>query len=428
MTVNYKAHTLRRTSVPGWFEYSKEPCPICGHSGGCMVNKEGEAVACIRKESKTAFSKNSACPSWLHFLKGAKKKRIDVAATSEVEHQQKLESSILNKVYRALLDCTILEDGHYQHLTSAKRGLTDLQIRNREYRSFPSKPWEIVKLIEYETGISDFTGIPGFYKAKGKYGDYWSINGSDGILIPFRNTKNEIEGFQVRIDNPPNDVEIKRLKEGLQARVIKQPNLVQVILEGEIIQETEMELKEENVITYEGRVVGWVTLKKGKRYYWFSSANKECGTGPGSPAPVHVSIPSFQLQSWQVGEQMKTRTVWLGEGPLKGDIAVDLIVELYDQIELHDIGTTILSLPGVGSWRLAIPLLEEMGVEQVNICFDMDAITNPYVKKHLMEAAKELKSRGYRGNIVLWSENDSASGIDDLLLMRTTLPQIKRLF
>ncbi|MCM3619706.1 DUF3854 domain-containing protein [Sutcliffiella horikoshii] len=392
-----------------------------------MINKEGEAVACIRKESKTAFSKNSACPSWLHFLKGNKRK-LDVAATTEVEQNEKLNSSSLNKVYRALLDSTNLEDSHYKHLTSSKRGLSDQQVRNREYRSFPSKPWEVVKLIEEATGISDFKGVPGFYKAKGRYGEYWTINGNDGILIPFRNINNEIEGFQIRVDNPPNDVEIKRAKEGLHARVIKQPNLVQVIFDGEIIQEVEMELKQENTITYNEKVIGWVKLTKGKRYFWFSSANKDCGTGPGNPAPVHVSVPSELLKKWEVGSPLKVNTVWLGEGPLKGDIAVDLIVDLYDELELQDIGTTILSLPGVGSWRLAIPLLEEMGVEQVNICFDMDAISNPYVKKHLMEAAKELKAKGYRGNLVLWSEKENASGIDDLLLKRTTVPQIKRLF
>lgn len=428
MPVNYKTYTLRKTRVPGWFEYYREPCPICNHAGGCMINKEGEAVACIRKESNIAFSKNSACPSWLHFLKGKKKRKLDVAETTDYEQNEKLESSILNRVYRALIDCTTLEESHYEHLTSSKRGLTDQQVQIREYRSFPSKPWEIVRQVEEQTGISDFTGIPGFYKAKGKYGEYWSINGSEGILIPFRNTKNEVEGFQMRVDNPPNDVEIKRIKEGLKARVLEQPNLVQVLYDGEIIQEITLELNKETAIHYEEKLIGWVKLKKGKRYFWLSSANKLNGTGPGNPAPVHISVPTSQLVNWQSGHALKTRTAWLGEGPLKGDIAADLILELYDELELEDIGTTILSLPGVGSWRLAIPILEEMGIEQVNICFDMDAISNPYVKKHLMEAAKELKGRGFKGNLVIWSEKEEAPGIDDLLLKRTILPNIKRLF
>lgn len=53
--------------------------------------------------------------------------------------------------------------------------------------------------------------------------------------------------------------------------------------------------------------------------------------------------------------------MWLGEGALKGDIAVDLMANLYDPLEIDQIGDTFISLPGVGAWRLAIPVLKEMG-------------------------------------------------------------------
>ncbi|MCM3443609.1 MULTISPECIES: DUF3854 domain-containing protein [Metabacillus] len=418
--------TLRRTKIPGWFEFYREPCDICGHRGGCIINEEGEAIACIRSESKYPFSKNSAVPSWLHWLKGDKKRKIDVTKVAQEVGEEKKNSNILNEVYRALLDCTELNEYHYDHLTSPSRQLTDNQVFARQYRSFPEKPWEAVKEIQQLLGIEDLSGIPGFYEAKGKYGNFWSIAGTKGILLPFRNYQNEIEGFQFRIDNPPNDVEVKKQKEGLQARVIKQPNIVQVAFNGEIIMETELEFGSYKSISHEDQLLGWIKLIKGQRYYWLSSANKNKGTGSGSPAPVHVAVPSRDLLNWEVGQKRKAKTVWLSEGPLKCDIAADKIVELYDPLELEDIGTTLIALPGVGAWRLALPILKEMGVEQVNICFDADAANNIYVKKHLFECAKELKNLGYVGNLAIWKEDDG-KGIDDLLI-NNKIPNLKRLF
>jgi hypothetical protein len=123
---------------------------------------------------------------------------------------------------------------------------------------------------------------------------------------------------------------------------------------------------------------------------------------------------------------LKVRTAWLSEGPLKCDIAADCIENLYDSVEIEDIGDTFLALPGVGAWRLAIPILKEMGVEQVNLCFDADAVSNPQVKKHLMECAKELKLQGFKGNLILWNEEDG-KGIDDIFIQKK-IPHMRKLF
>lgn len=419
--------TLRATSIKGWFEMTRETCPVCNRSGGCMINQNGDTVACIRTESKHAFSKNSACPSWLHWLKGERKKKISTEHIQQEVSEKKLDSSTLDFIYKALLECTKLSHVHYTHLTSSKRGLNDEQILTREYRSFPERPWDCVKGVQNAVNINDFTGVPGFYLANGKYGEYWNISGSNGILIPFRNIRNEIEGFQFRIDSPPNDVELNKRDEKLYAKVIKQPNLVQVSYEGEILYEKEFILGDSVTVEYKGDILGWVKLKKGQRYFWLSSANKPKGTGSGQPAPVHVSVPSSELKSWKTGEIRKAKTVWLGEGPLKQDIAVDKIAEIYDEEELSNIGTTMLGLPGVGSWRLAIPLLKEMGAEKVIICFDMDSVSNPYVQKHLRECAKTLKKEGLTGDLALWDGEKDGVGIDDLMLSRR-LPVLKRLF
>jgi hypothetical protein len=188
---------MRQTRIKDWYEYYRTPCVICGKTGGCMVSIDGSAVACIRIESDTHFSKNSALPSYLHHLKGDKKKKID---QQEVESlpvgHPKQKNTVLNGVFRSFLDCLDLDDVHYEHLVSSERQLTDKQVMLRQYRSFPEKPWEIARMLQKGLEINHFNGIPGFYLKDDKY---WTIAGTKGILIPFRNHYNEIVGFQYRI-------------------------------------------------------------------------------------------------------------------------------------------------------------------------------------------------------------------------------------
>lgn len=62
---------LRRSKIPGWYEYTREVCPICNKTGGCMIHENGEKVVCIRNQSKVQFSVKF--PSWIHNLVEPKK-------------------------------------------------------------------------------------------------------------------------------------------------------------------------------------------------------------------------------------------------------------------------------------------------------------------------------------------------------------------
>lgn len=406
---------MRKTRLSGWYEYYRTPCPICGSTGGCMAHKDGNVVVCIREESDRPFSTNSALPSYLHYLKGEKRKKLDITTVEEVPGHQKLDNETLNMIYRTMIDCLTLDDKHYEHLISPTRQLTDEQIRLREYRSFPHKPWDIVKMIQEETGIDDFSGVPGFYL---KDNQYWTIAGSEGILIPYRNEYNQILGFQYRIDNPPNVVEIKVLKPGLRATIIQQPNYVQVSFEGEIILEQEIDIKKEwKTIYQDNETIGWIRVVRGNRYFWLSSANKPEGTASGNPAPIHISVPTSGLNTWDVGELLQTDTAWISEGGLKTDIATDCIKSI------KNIDTVFVALPGVGAWRLALPVLKRMGVKTVNMAFDKDALTNIHVKKHLYECVKQLNTEGYQVNMVMW--NEEPKGIDDQLIQNKTYKLIE---
>jgi len=405
--------------MDGWFELYRETCPICSKSGGCMINEKGDTVVCIREESKVVFSRNFQ--SWVHNLDN--KKKVDLEGMkNKVKTNVKVPTSILDFMFRIMMEHTIVEDTHMEHLTHANRGMSETEIALRQYRSFPQKPWIVVKDIMQQTGYKRFSGIPGFYR--NEFG--WTIAGMPGILIPYRNQYNEIVGFQIRVDDAKNDVEInKQTAPYLKARVVKQPNLVQAFINGVQIWEKEMNVGETESVSV-GAESGTVKLVKGQRYFWLSSASKEDGTGAGDPAPVHVAVPTSKLSKWKSNTLHKAKTVWVTEGALKADIAVEHIANVYTPTERLNVGSTFLAVPGVNSWRLLMPLLAEMEVKHVNIAFDMDVMTNHHVEFYLKELVMELKEKGYSANLVIWNEKDG-KGIDDVFVNRR-IPQLRKLF
>jgi hypothetical protein len=421
---------MRRTRIPGWYEFYRTACPICGKVGGCITNEDGGMVACIRVESPHPFSKNSALPSFLHFMKEGKRHRVDTRNVEPFEQSlPKAEVGTLHAVYSALLDCLSLTDEHYAHLTSPSRGLSDEVVRIRQYKSLPARTTQVVRDMSEWLGMDDFSGVPGFYEQKTVSGSaFWAIAGMEGILIPYRDQRNRIIGFQYRIDNPPNDVVVDSVssffkQEAIQVK-LTQPNRVLVAYEGEVLFDDVVKEGVSQPIVKGFKTVCYVRLKKGNRYFWLSSANKPKGTGVGNPAPVHVAVPSDELATWQRGTLRKAHTVWVSEGALKCDIAADLVKKLYSPEEWSDVGTTFLALPGVNAYRLVFPILQEMGVRQVNLAFDMDAARNPHVQKAMIEFVKELKTQRYQVRLALW--NEEHKGIDDLFL-HSRLPQFHTL-
>ncbi|MDX1807182.1 MAG: hypothetical protein R3267_09170, partial [Paenisporosarcina sp.] len=305
-----------------------------------MINEEGDTVVCIRVDSEVQFS--TKFPSWIHYLVEKRKRAPkDEVNTAYIEGNPKAAPTQLHAVYTQLLNCTRLSDTHYQHLASASRGLSEREILARQYSSLPEKPWLTANAMAKVMDATQFAGVPGFYQTQ--YG--WSIASKDGMLIPYRNEFNQIIGFQTRADVVPNDVKVDPGSiEGLQARVIEQPNLVQIMIDGEIIEEVEL-TKNEGKMVFQGSNYGFVELVDGQKYYWLSSANKENGTGAGNPLPIHVAIPSEQLRTWKTGELHQAHAVWITEGALKADIAAEHIPKVYDPEELVAVGSTVLAVP-----------------------------------------------------------------------------------
>lgn len=123
--------------------------------------------------------------------------------------------------------------------------------------------------------------------------------------------------------------------------------------------------------------------------YVYMSSSERGGLGPG--APVHVPLHADAASS----------IIRLTEGELKADIATALE------------GTMTISVSGVSSWRMALPVLKALNCRTCRLAFDMDAHTNPVVARALNQAAENLLANGLRVEIETWDQK--FKGIDECL-------------
>ncbi len=127
----------------------------------------------------------------------------------------------------------------------------------------------------------------------------------------------------------------------------------------------------------------------GGKYRWLSAPLEAIGCGPG--ALVHV--PLFQSGPL---EQIR-----ITEGHLKADVATALS------------GTLTIGLPGVGTWRLALPVLAKLGARSVLVAFDADVRRNAHVALALERLAHALWGTKLTSRLELWDER-LGKGIDDV--------------
>lgn len=183
------------TAAPG------RPCPICHHEDWCGFNSF--LCSCMRVEEgsfKTVIQPKTGKPAYQHWLKPgtvyyhkSDELNMPTEETAPVEKR--------DRVYREFLNLLSLYQEHKEDLLH--RGLTEGDIKKNGYKSIPKvfKPWDICKKLN-ENGY-DLTGVPGFYKAAGKYGGrYWTFSWKPGYFIPVLDTKGRIQALQRRMENP----------------------------------------------------------------------------------------------------------------------------------------------------------------------------------------------------------------------------------
>jgi putative DNA primase/helicase len=93
------------------------------------------------------------------------------------------------------------------------------------------------------------------------------------------------------------------------------------------------------------------------------------------------------------------------EGELKADVT----------FALTDVPT--ISVPGIGQWRAAIPVLESICAEHVLIAYDAPEFqdTSKATARDAVAFSRELIKRGFRVEIETWEAN-AGKGIDDVLV------------
>lgn len=405
---------MRKTKVKNFYEFYTKPCPICGKIGGCMLREDKKVVVCIRTESKTVFS--TTFLSWVHFL-DAKDVNVSLHNKETNTESERASKDFIHAVYSTLLTLLQLNMEHKKDLL--RRGFTESEINFNGYKSLPgiNDSPKICREIMDNLGVDTLAGVPGFYLSKSK--NTWYLNGNNGMLIPLRRSDGTIQGMQYRILHPKDIVTVNFSKDQqhlLQYKVVNDV-IVQVFDQhSQKVWEKTLTYKEaaliEIPINGKNTLVGIASLKKGQKYFWLSSANRNLGVS--SESCCHVSIQNNKEYS----TTLKANKVWLTEGPIKGDFCTERVNKAFNTD-----GEVFISVPGVGMWEKALPVLEQLGAKEIIMAYDRDAMENTAVKTALKSCTVKLLSMGYTVGMAIWG-NKEAKGIDDLLKLHYR-PEIK---
>lgn len=335
-----------------------------------------------------------------------------VSAASPIEdtsEDDKRDPATLDRFYRCLLSLMNLSEVHRQHLME-ERCMTISEIESRSYRTATANLQTRYKLTKQLINQlqEEPEGIPGFVQIKGEYGPYWSLAAKNGYFVPFRNVLNQIVGLQLRADDPD---------------FIFTPSQLKATVSGEMVEVTETENgqvrwkgpKSKLPVTLKE---GKVDIRKGNKYLWFSTHKDEARNilkgariSQPTPAPFHVAVPSRVLRFWEVGEElsnyMDTSTVWLGEGPIKGDIAA----EYTDNVHLQAASVSAME----SLFQPAVAL----GAQEIIIAPDADAQTKTdsvgeTVLRLIDKAVEYFIPMGIQVKFAAWNAKQ-AKGLDDLL-------------
>ena len=220
-----------------------------------------------------------------------------------------------SRIYLELLSLLRLEPKHHENLRI--RGLSDEIIRGNMYRSIPTDWKQRRQVVEQLAARYDLSGMPGFYTRNFR----WDLSNCrySGILIPVCDMDSQIQGLQIRLDEPP-------------PRTVTQPD-------------------------------GTKVAKKGDRFRWLSTGGMSNGkkfyeNGTGISSYIHV-----------VGD-LSCDTLHITEGAMKADIASFL-----------SDGELFIGLTGVQNTRYLEDVVKRLKPKRILECIDMVVRSNPHVQR-----------------------------------------------
>ena len=403
---------LRRLrKMDGWYEIMSM-CPICGHKGWCAINKEQTIVHCMRVPSEQYFDSNMGRQFRHELVPGSipSHEKIEI---EQIDAIDKKPNAHLDYVYHALTNELCISIAHENHLRE-ERKISNDTIRVREYRTMPeSERWRVAKEVGKRlSSDSDLLGVPGFFVQEGKYGPYWTMSGYSGLMIPFRSIQNEITGWQIRVDSPPLELDLKGAVKGNIKKEIEKDHIgnrraLCELTVGEKKLEVQLTVRDKKVCMKDEQFIFSVELKQAQRYWWWSSGSKTNGASIGGPIPYHLALPSPCLRYWNADNDpaslIDCSEVWVTEGALKADKAADGLLK------------PVFGLPGVGSYPLILEPLIKLGCKHVVIAFDADSVKIPEVRRALELCAEYFAANtDMKLSLAMW-DISLGKGIDDLL-------------
>lgn len=348
-------------------------CPICGDQRGKMninyvknvwrCNYCGEYGGMLALYAKVHGISNSDAYWEICEALQTGSPALGYALPASIPKQSELEAfpqseragpQKIHQTYSLLFQMLSLTEAHRKHLRSEKRGLTDEQIVSFGFKSTPP-PCLCRSLTErlQKQGCT-VQGVPGFYQNdKGE----WTVKfhkRTAGILIPAIGIDGMIKGAQILLDIPIRDKD-------------DPPD------------------------------------KKGTKYIWLSSSNKNMGTTSGSP--THFIGDPF------------ARTVYITEGLLKADIAHCLMNRSF---------IAIAGANNVSQLDPLFALLAQNGTELIVETHDMDKYQNEMIHKGASKIYLMATSHGMDCRRLTWNPN--YKGVDDWqLALRKKKEQEKEL-
>ena len=162
---------------------------------GIAIDFYGLMNNCYHPENRKETAK-----SFYEFLNGSSKdlktvrKKIKETPVAKVQEIQ--SPDVLNQTYSMLLDMLTLSPEHKKHLIE-KRGLSPEFIEKVGFKTYPLANYEKITTNLQNKGCA-VQGVPGFYK---KNGIWTMVRNIHGFLIPNRDIKGRIIGFQIRADH-----------------------------------------------------------------------------------------------------------------------------------------------------------------------------------------------------------------------------------
>lgn len=317
-------------------------CPLCGKKGKMNLNMEKNVFRCnycgefggmIALYGKVMKTDNSS--AYREICDALQIDTLPVQKPSPPSKPPELlkESNLApaedrDQTYRLMLSMMTLSKTHKESLLA--RGLDEINIYRFGYKSTPAFGFSKLTESLVSQGCR-LDGIPGFYQKEGRWLPRFNSN-CTGIVIPVVSIDGKIQGAQIRLDRPINS----------------------------------------------------------RKYIWFSSSEKDSGTGAGSPAHF-VGNPADDV-------------VYVTEGPLKATVAHILS------------GKTFAAVAGVNQYTALEELLARLktnGTKTIVETYDMDKLTNPHVENGCLKLIELCEKHGFEVKRLRW--DPTYKGIDDFL-------------